>query len=52
MNRVEQAAQEDQGVLWGIAYRITGVAADADEVVQDTFLRLMRSPPPDLERVR
>ncbi len=29
--------------LWGVAYRITGVAADADEMVQDTWLRWQRA---------
>lgn len=29
--------------LWGVAYRVTGVAADADEVVQDAWLRWRRS---------
>ena len=31
--------------LWGLAYRMTGVAADADEIVQDTFLRAVERPP-------
>ncbi len=28
-----------QRMLWGLSYRLTGCAADADEIVQDTFLR-------------
>jgi RNA polymerase sigma-70 factor (ECF subfamily) len=31
--------------LWGLSYRMTGVAADADDVVQETFERAMRDPP-------
>lgn len=31
--------------LWGLAYRMTGVAADADEIVQDTFVRALERPP-------
>ena len=31
--------------LFGLAYRLTGSAADADEVVQETFLRALASPP-------
>ncbi len=29
--------------LWGIAYRMLGTAAEADDVVQDTFLRWQRA---------
>lgn len=29
--------------LWGIAYRMLGTAAEADDIVQDTFLRWQRS---------
>ncbi len=36
--------------LWGLCYRMTGVAADADELVQETWLRAMENPPPDLDR--
>ncbi len=35
--------------LWALCYRVTGVAADADECVQDTFLRATERPP-DLTR--
>jgi RNA polymerase sigma-70 factor (ECF subfamily) len=31
--------------LFGLAYRLTGCAADADEVVQETFLRALATPP-------
>lgn len=31
--------------LWGLAFRMLGVRADADEVVQDTFVRLLRAEP-------
>jgi RNA polymerase sigma-70 factor (ECF subfamily) len=36
--------------LWWICYRMTGVAADAEELVQDTFLRALEHPPADLAR--
>jgi len=31
--------------LWGLAYRLTGSAEDADDVVQESFLRLVAQPP-------
>jgi RNA polymerase sigma-70 factor (ECF subfamily) len=32
-------------LLWALAYRMTGVAADADDIVQETFARTLSSPP-------
>lgn len=34
-----------RGRLWGLAYRLTGSAADADDVVQEAFARLVAAPP-------
>jgi len=31
--------------LWGLAFRMLGMRADADEVVQDAFVRLLRAQP-------
>jgi RNA polymerase sigma-70 factor (ECF subfamily) len=38
---VETAAQfeEHRGALFGLAYRMLGSAADAEDVVQDAYLR-------------
>lgn len=48
-NAVLQAAfDEHRRFLWGLCYRMTGSAADTDDVVQSTFLRAIERPPADL----
>src|SRR6185436_3998372 len=37
--------QEHERYLWGLCYRLTGSAAEADDVVQDTFVRALERPP-------
>lgn len=39
-----------RALLRDVAYRITGSVAEADDVVQETFVRALRSPPPDRSR--
>jgi len=34
-------------VVWGLLYRLTGTAADADELTQETFTRFLAHPPSD-----
>jgi RNA polymerase sigma-70 factor (ECF subfamily) len=44
-SEIEQAFVERRRMLWGLCYRLTGVAADADELVQETFVRAIERPP-------
>jgi RNA polymerase sigma-70 factor (ECF subfamily) len=39
---------DHRAFLWGLSYRITGSAADADDVVQETFVKAHRHAPPRL----
>ena len=45
---VADAFRAHERALWGLLYRLTGSAADADELVQETFLRLIERPPLDV----
>jgi RNA polymerase sigma-70 factor, ECF subfamily len=40
--------QAHRHFLWGLCYRMTGSAADADDLVQETFVRALERPPADL----
>jgi RNA polymerase sigma-70 factor (ECF subfamily) len=40
----------ERGSLWALAYRLTGTASDADDVVQEAFARAASSPPQPLAR--
>ncbi len=37
--------REHERYLWGLCYRLTGSAAEADDLVQDTFVRALERPP-------
>ena len=44
------AYHEHRDAVWGVCYRMMGSVSDADELAQETFLRLQERPPEDLER--
>jgi RNA polymerase sigma factor (sigma-70 family) len=43
---IDALFQAHRGFLWGVCYRMTGSAADADDLVQETFVRVIEHPPP------
>jgi len=47
-----EAFEEHRRLLWSLCYRMTGVAADADELVQETFLRAQEARPSRAEPLR
>jgi RNA polymerase sigma-70 factor, ECF subfamily len=44
-NEFERTFQAHSGLVFRLAYRVTGNAADAEDVLQSVFLRLLRSKP-------
>ncbi|HVU00221.1 MAG TPA: sigma-70 family RNA polymerase sigma factor [Polyangiaceae bacterium] len=44
------ALEAERRHLWGLCYRMTGSASDADDLVQETFIRAMERPPADATR--
>src|SRR5262245_38879981 len=49
MNTLADLFGEHRRFLWSLSYRMTGNAADADDVVQDAFVRLIEHPPSQID---
>lgn len=47
---LEAAFRQERPFLRALLYRMTGVGADADDLLQDTFQRAFERPPTDLSR--
>jgi RNA polymerase sigma-70 factor, ECF subfamily len=45
--RSAELFDEHRSFLWGLVYRMTGCAADADDLLQETFVRLLERGPDD-----
>ncbi len=46
---VAAAFTAHRALLWALSYRLTGCGADADDVLQETFLRALQHPPARLD---
>ncbi len=47
---IQQTYLREKDYLWGYCYRLVGDAGEAEDLVQETFVRAMERPPRDLDR--
>lgn len=47
MSPIDQSFEQHRAAVFGLCYRMLGVAADAEDVVQQTWERALESPPKD-----
>lgn len=48
--KVTELYEAHRGFLWRLVYRLTGDAAEAEDIVQETFVRAIDRPPADASR--
>lgn len=49
MEQLGESIEGHRGALFGLCYRMTGSAADAEDLVQETFQRALSHPPADAQ---
>ena len=45
MSLPAEVFETNRSLLWALCYRMTGSTADADDLVQETFIKALENPP-------